>query len=78
MDNNGVCLSCGKPDHAEGAEFCSNCGFALHSNFCTNEFCNANNGQQFSFPADACYCDLCGAETVYRQNMWIKPKSYKD
>lgn len=76
MESKQYCFSCNKPDHEQGALYCSNCGFELNSNHCTNELCDANNGQQSVFPEDACYCDLCGSETSYFLNKWITPIVY--
>lgn len=77
MEDQKFCFSCNKSDHEKGALYCSNCGFELDSNHCTNERCNANNGQCSVFPEDACYCDLCGTETSYFLNDWIRPKVYE-
>lgn len=68
------CIKCGFSEHESEAEFCSNCGMALDSNFCTNPDCFVrNNGDRLPCKETACYCDHCGAETEYFRAGLIKP-----
>lgn len=72
------CFNCRKPDNLAEAEYCSNCGFYLNSNFCTNDLCDYNNGSKVSLTETDCYCDSCGSETTYFQEGLIKPKVYEE
>lgn len=70
------CVKCGNPNNEDDSLCCTNCGFPLHSNYCTNEYCNRNNGEQTPLPEDACYCDLCGNESEYFRDGLIRPNSF--
>ena len=71
-----ICIKCKNPNHREDADFCTNCGFPLNSNYCTNKSCELNNGDPFPLPEDACYCDCCGSESRYFADGLISPKTF--
>lgn len=70
-----VCINC-TAENEDGAIFCYNCGTELDSNYCTNEFCNRNNGLYIQMPREFCYCDICGHESSYLKNGFIKPQVF--
>lgn len=64
---NKKCINCGAETVREDSEFCWNCGFPINSNFCTNDMCDLNNGQEIPLPEYAMFCDLCGSESTYNE-----------
>lgn len=71
-----TCIKCKNPNNDNDAEFCTNCGFPLDSNYCTNDYCNRNNGESVPLPEDACYCDCCGSESQYFADGLISPRTF--
>ena len=69
---NEPCLKCGKSDHMDGAEYCSNCGQFL-INYCANNFCDMNNGESVPLTYKDRYCPYCGGPSTYLDEGLIKP-----
>lgn len=72
------CLKCGAPDNIEEALYCTNCGFELDGNYCTNANCENNEDEPLSCSQDDCYCNICGSEATFFRDGIIKPKKYED
>lgn len=70
------CIKCGKPDNDDDSTYCPNCGYELNSNYCTNEFCDRNNGTAIPLLEEDCYCDICGSESKYFVDGLIKPRTF--
>ena len=69
-----VCPQCDFTDHEENSVHCENCGFELHSNYCTNERCyTKNNGERVPCSETACYCNDCGSPTEYFEQGLVEP-----
>lgn len=57
-----ICPACQTPYKSEKSQFCSHCGMARHQDV-TCEKCGA------ILEPDDCYCDICGAQTVFGQKL---------
>ena len=71
------CIRCGRSEHEDDSNFCGTCGLEINGNYCTNDYCDVrNNGQHIPcYPTD-CYCNDCGAETVFfRMGLLSLPSS---
>lgn len=71
-----TCAKCHNTNNLDDAEFCTNCGFELNSNYCTNEYCDRNNGSSVPLPENACYCDCCGNESEYYRLGLVSPENF--
>lgn len=72
-----ICPKCGNPACEEGDAFCFNCGASL-KNYCSNDNCVMNNGEDIELPLDCCFCTECGEETTFMKAGYIKPKDFSE
>lgn len=61
------CLVCNFDNHVEEAEYCQNCGASL-INFCSNDFCDLNNGDNSPLNSQAHYCPYCGSPSLFKES----------
>ena len=60
------CPRCGFSDHIKEPNFCQECGASL-VNYCTNDMCNFNNGDDIPIPFNAKFCPECGSESTFKE-----------
>jgi hypothetical protein len=71
------CVKCHKPDIPDDFEYCPNCGYAVDSNFCSNNDCPLNDTDEpVSLEETDCFCSCCGSEAKYYVDGFIKPIPY--